>query len=120
MRKWRVVKNHEWLGGWRAIGPNGEIRHHDSFSEAIRWVDFQNRRVTVVLDPEYRDYPRLIWVADDLLMFITADVDNAIIATQGEGEFVKIPSRSLPAVARSLLTLYSQYLTNLEKEFFLQ
>lgn len=117
MDKWRVVKNHEWLGGWRTIDPEGEVKHHGSFDEAIRWVDFQNRRVTVVLDPEYRDYPGLLWVADDLVMFIADDMDNMVVVTKDEGEFVSTPVGMLPAVARASLTLYSQYLTQLEKEY---
>lgn len=115
MDKWRVLKNHEWLGGWRTIDPEGEVKHHRSFDEAIRWVDFQNRRVTVVLDPEYRDDYKLLFVGDTLIVAISTDEENAIIASRGVTEFVSIPVEMLPAVARSLLTLYSQYLTQNRK-----
>lgn len=112
----RVRKNSALIGGWRAYNvETDEVKHFNTFSSAVNWVDYQNRKATVVIDPEYRNPPTPIWLQDGLVMFITADRDNAIIATQGRGEFVKIPVGMLPAVARSLLTLRSQHLAEQER-----
>ncbi len=112
----QVRKNSALIGGWRAYNVGtSETRHFNTFHDAIKWVDFQNRMVTVVLDPEYRNPPSPIWLRDGLVMFITDDRDNAIIATQGRGEFVKIPVGMLPAVARSLVTIRGQHLAEQER-----